>query len=223
MAGEPLSLAELKEWYAAFNTVINAYSGGTIAPLTNPADGSKVLPEHINNAYDKITAMKNDEYLGTQESYYSTFTKVAQGEEITRPDAVPITDTMKKITAIKCRNTTTFTNGYHSHTDKSHTAKSHGTNSHGTQGNGTKSNGNHGNLNNANGCYNNKASGCSGNWCNSSLCYWGAKGDGAYSQGTKGHGALSHTLNTHGVNDHTAKSNESQKDILNVHTTLNKN
>ena len=218
MAGEPLSLTELKEWYAAFNAVINAYGGGTIDPLTDPADGSKVLPEHINNAYDKITAMKNDAYLGTQD-FYSTFTKVATGEEVVRPDSVPITDTMAQIKGIKCRNTTTFTNGYHTNTQKSHSTHSNGAKSNSKNGNGSDSNGNWGNENNANGTY----SGCSTNWCNNGLCYWGAKGNGDWSNGALSHGALSHGVKSNGDNTHSAKSHSSQVDILNVHTTLNKN
>ena len=220
MAGESLSLTELKQWYSTFNTVIKNYSGGTISELATP-DGGAVIPSDINALYDKITAMKNDEFLGTQPTYYSTFTKVAQGELVERTDATPVIDTATKIAAIKCRNTTTFTNGYHSNTQKSHTTNSHGSNSHGTQGNGAKSKGTHGNQNNANGC--NSVSTCSTNWCNNSLCYWGAQGNGTEYNGTNSHGAKSHTVKSHGDNTHSSKSHSTQIDILNVNTTTNKN
>ena len=218
MAGEPLSLEELKTWYTTFNTVITNYGGGTISTLPVPANQAKVLPTDVNNMYDKIQAMKNDEFLGTQ-NFYSTFTKVAQGEIVERADATPIIETAQKIASIKCRNTTTFTNGYHSHTTKSHTNKSHTSQSNGTQSANPKSNGNNGNQNNAHGTY----SGCSTNWCNNGLCYWTQQSNGTYGQGTNTHGTHSHTANSHGANSHTAKSNETQKDILNIHTTYNKN
>lgn len=220
MAGEPLSLTELKEWYTALNTVITNYSGGTISTLTAPADAAKVLPTDINNAYDRIQAMKDDEFLGTQ-NFYSTFTKVAQGEIVERADAAPIVETTKKITAIKCRNTTTYTNQYHSHTEKNNTAMENGTQSHGNQTNGSNSQGTHGNQNNANGQYYNSSK--SNGWKNNSLCYWGTQGNGVWNNGQDQNGANSHTLNSHLTNSHLAKSNEGYKDILNVHTTENKN
>ncbi len=221
MANEPLSLKELKEWYASFNAVINAYSGGTIQPLTDPAEGSKVLPEHINNAYDKITAMQNDEYLKTQ-NFYGTFSsKVAAGEEVKRADATPIITTATQIVNIKCRNTSTFTNGYHTNTQKSHSTHSHGTNYWGNKSNGNDSNGTWGNENNANGC--NSVSSCGTNWCNNSLCYWGTKGYGTWNNGADNNGALSHGEKSNGDNTHAAKSHSGQIDILNVHTTVNKN
>ena len=64
MAGEPLSLAELQTWYNTFNTIINNYGGGEIETLPIP-DGGLIVPSDINNIYDKINAMKNDEYLGS--------------------------------------------------------------------------------------------------------------------------------------------------------------
>lgn len=53
MAGESLSLSELKDWYSKFNAVISSYSGGNIAALTMP-DADKdttVVAGDINKLY----------------------------------------------------------------------------------------------------------------------------------------------------------------------------
>lgn len=219
MAGEKLTLAELKQWYSAFNDIIQNYGGGTISTLATP-DGGEVVPADINNLYDKITAMKNDEFLGTQPTFYDSFTKVASDTLVKRTDANPIINTATKIAAIKCRNTVTYTNQYNSHTNKGNVALSHGTNSHGENGWGTDSNGYDGNQNNAQGYCTQWGN---GHWCNNGLCYWGQYGNGTYGNGALSHGAKSHGTNTHGQHTHGSKSNETYKDILNVHTTYNKN
>lgn len=218
MAGEKLSLQELKNWYAQFNTIIKNCGGGTISQLTTP-DGGLAVPADVNDVYNKITEMKNDTYLGTQADLYTTGTAVAKGGKITRANTTPINTTATQIQSVKCRNTTTFSNGYHTNTKKSHTANSHGADSQGTKYNGEKSNGNHGNQNNAKGTY----AGCGTNWCNNGLCYWSKQGNGAEYNGTQSNGAWSHTTKSNGDNTHSAKSHSTQIDILNVNTTTNKN
>jgi hypothetical protein len=53
MAGESLSLSELKDWYSKFNAVISSYSGGNIAALTMPdADNdTTAVAGDINKLY----------------------------------------------------------------------------------------------------------------------------------------------------------------------------
>jgi hypothetical protein len=65
MAGEPLSLSELKDWYSAFNAVINNYSGGNISALPTP-DGGAAVPSDVNDLYSKIDAFKSETYLKTE-------------------------------------------------------------------------------------------------------------------------------------------------------------
>lgn len=221
MAGEKLSLQELKDWYAQFNTIIKKYGGGSISQLTTP-DGGLAVPADVNDVYNKINEMKNDTYLGSQANLYTTGTAAAKGGKITRASTTPIDTTADKITEkIKCRNTTTFSNGYHTNTKKSHTANSHGADSQGTNYNGARGKGNNNNQNNANGC--SYVSGCKTNWCNNGLCYWGQQSNGNEYNGTQSNGAWSHTIKSNGDNTHSAKSHTTQIDILNVNTTTNKN
>jgi hypothetical protein len=65
MANEPLSLSELKDWYSAFNAVINNYSGGNISALPTP-DGGTVITADINDLYNRIDAFKSETYLRTE-------------------------------------------------------------------------------------------------------------------------------------------------------------
>lgn len=195
-----LDLEELKQWYATFNNIINKYGGGAIGILPEP-DGGLIVPSDVNDLYDRINSMKNDEYLGTLESGYDSVSPVTSGQMINRTSTTPIINTVNKIIDIKCRNTTTFTNLYNSNGDKSN----------GDKGNGTKGNGQWQNENNANGMctpqYGNT------HWCNNSVCYWGDKGNVENTNGT-------HTQGKHTKGE---KTNESQKDILNINTTYNKN
>lgn len=51
MAGESLSLSELKDWYAKFDAVVTSYGGGALSKLGVP-DGGTVVTSDINNLYN---------------------------------------------------------------------------------------------------------------------------------------------------------------------------
>ena len=63
MAGESLSLSELRNWYTAFNNVISNYAS-EIGVLPTP-DWGTAIPSDLNALYDKIDAFKSDTYLKT--------------------------------------------------------------------------------------------------------------------------------------------------------------
>lgn len=155
MANEQLSYDELKSWYDAFNTMISKY-GGDISELTIPADKSHTSASETNKIFNKIEEFTTDEYLKTQLTLYDTdYTLVAAGTKMIRSSLDPIATTATNISAIKCRNSATNTNGYNGN----------GTNRNGTKGNGRKSNnsqtynwnvnGSHTNGSDSNGAYQN--------------------------------------------------------------------
>lgn len=122
MAGESLSLSELKDWYAKFDAVVKNYGGGALSTLGVP-DGGTVVTSDINNLYNQITAFRNDTYFKTQPTLYATdYSIVSSGTTIIRNVVTPISTTITGIAKIKCRNDATNSSG----------TNSHGTNSHGT-------------------------------------------------------------------------------------------
>jgi hypothetical protein len=51
MAGESLSLSELRDWYSKFDAVVTAHGGGALTPLGTP-DGGTIVTSDINNLYN---------------------------------------------------------------------------------------------------------------------------------------------------------------------------
>lgn len=204
MAGESLSLSELKGWYTSFNNVIKAYGGGAIAALSTP-DGGVVVPADINNLYSKITEFKNDTYFKTQPSLYpSSYTNVTSGSKVSRSAITPITTAITGINKIKCRNNAT--NNYGTHT-------------HGEHGNVTCTN-TWWSIQNSNGTRQH------GGTCAVAKNHRGAMGVDVFSFDTNGNNwntYCSWTQHSHGTYSHSQKSNSYKSnttviDILNAHT-----
>lgn len=129
MAGESLSLSELKQWYAAFDAVVTAHGGGALSTLGVP-DGGTAVPSDINNLYNQITAFRNDTYFKTQPTLYATdYSLVSAGTLIQRNVVTPITTTVTGIARIKCRNEATNSSGTNSHGANNHGTCTRGDNS----------------------------------------------------------------------------------------------
>lgn len=158
MANEQLSYDELKSWYDAFNTMISKY-GGNITELAVPTGNSHTLASETNKVFNKIEEFTTDEYLKTQLTLYDTdYTLVAAGTKMIRSSLDPIATTAANISAIKCRNKATNTNGHNGNglnyngtkgyarkTDNGQTYQwnvngkhTNGSDSHGTHQNGSK-------------------------------------------------------------------------------------
>ncbi len=115
MAGESLSLSELKDWYAKFDAVVTNYGGGALSKLGVP-DGGTVVTSDINNLYNQITAFRNDTYFKTQPTLYATdYSIVSAGTKILRSQVTPISTTVTGIAKIKCRNDAAYNHGTNSH------------------------------------------------------------------------------------------------------------
>lgn len=120
---------DLQSWYTSLNTIISNYGPDTINQLSVPADNEEASASHINDFLNKITEMKQDEYLGSIEEIYPSYSLVNKGDLILSNIGKILEDSVgpNYLGRIKCRNKAIY----------SHGACSHGTNSHGTNSHGT--------------------------------------------------------------------------------------
>ena len=102
--------SDLSSYYTSFNTFIASY-GGSITQLTIPAQGSEVVPSNISNLNTKITAFKNDTYLGTQPSFWVVATVPNTGDLLQASSWTNIGTTINNMSQVQCRNTATNSYG----------------------------------------------------------------------------------------------------------------
>ena len=185
--GSSALYSDMQYWYNTLNTILTNY-GGSLGTLTVPSQ-DKIDASDINTLKTKIDNMKQDEYLGSVSSMYTTYSVVSQGTLITATTAnqyTTLVDNLKN--TIKCRNLATNSN----------TTKSHGTNSHVDKTNSTYSHGSNWNENNQNGINSQGVNGASVYFWNG-VCENGRKQNGYDSNGQNQNTTQQHLKNSHGT------------------------
>lgn len=188
-SGNKILQTDIGTLYTNLNTVISNY-GGSIAQLTStPVVGDQVDDSDINDLKDKVTELKNDEFLGTESNLYLTYSITNEGTVLIPSTTIDNLETtiLTNLQKIKCRNTA----------NNSNVQNTHGSNSHTTCSNTFNSNGFRDFIAN---------SFDSGGHCGR----FGSK---------KSFGKKDHGTNTHGTRSNTYKTNTTVKDILNSLTT----
>lgn len=99
--------------YTSFNNFITNY-GGTIAKLTAPAQNAVIDNTHITNLNSKIAEFRNDAYLGSKASWWTSGTAAKDGDLIKASDFNNIKTTVTNMASVKCRNRSQNSSGYHS-------------------------------------------------------------------------------------------------------------
>lgn len=202
MAGESLSLSELRDWYSKFDAVVKNYGGGALSELGVP-DGGTVVTSDINNLYNQITAFRKDTYFKTEPTLYPTdYSIIGSGTLISRNVVTPITTTIAGISQIKCRNQATNTSGINSNGTQSSGTNSSGTNSSGICGSGTCGSGTCGSGTCSSGGYgatNSWTANAHGTLSHGQLggaCTQGEKSSGNCAQGSKSSGTCTNLYNS---------------------------
>ena len=179
--------SDMQYWYNTLNTILTNY-GGSLGTLSVPAQ-DKIDASDINNLKNKIDTMKQDEYLGSVSSMYTTYNVVNQGTLITATTSSQYNTLINNLkNTIKCRNLATNSN----------TTKSHGTNSHVDKTNSTYSHGSNWNENNPNGIQSQGVNGASVYFWNG-VCENGRKENGYDSNGQNQNTTQQHLKNSHGT------------------------
>ena len=101
-------LSDLQSWYSDFNTFISNFAQGVIATLNVPQTNKKAEASDINNLDAKITAFQQDEYLGTQASWWVN-ANVTVGDLITPLSG--LSTTINNFSQVICRNLATNNKG----------------------------------------------------------------------------------------------------------------
>lgn len=217
--GSPLQDEDLQSWYNSLNTIISNYGGGEISQLTVPADNEKAKTSHVNNFFNKMDEMKQDEYLGSVSSIYPTYSIVQSGTLIQSNIGTILSNATNSnyLGQIKCRNKATYSNT----ANKNETCGS-GSNSF-TCGSGVCSSGACGSGFDFVGNFLHAKSNCSSSFCKTfgatvkghhaqtsrthGLYYPNTFcGSGTYSHGTNQHGTNQHGTNLHGTFQHGTNS-----------------
>lgn len=179
--------SDMQYWYNTLNTILTNY-GGSLGTLSVPTQ-DKIDASDINTLKTKIDAMKQDEYLGSVSSMYTTYNVVNQGTLITATTSSQYNTLINNLkNTIKCRNLATNSN----------TTKSHGKNSHTDKTNSTYSHGSNWNENNPNGIQSQGVNGASVYFWNG-VCENGRKENGYDSNGQNQHTTQQHLKNSHGT------------------------
>lgn len=184
-SNSPLLNSDLQSWYTSFNDFITSSKcGGTIAVLSVPANNKKAEASDINNLDAKITAFQQDEYLGTQVSWWPN-AHVNIGDLIS---PLPnLTTVISNFSQVICRNLATNnkgqntnqcdangnhgeccnTNSTNANCCNTNSTNSNCCNTNSTNANCCNTNGNHGNCCNTNGNNGNccNTNGNNGNYC----------------------------------------------------------
>lgn len=182
--GSQILNSDLQSLYSDFNTFISNRAAGVISTLAIPAANKKAEASDINDLNTKIVEFQNDEYLGTQASWWVD-ANVTIGSLIT-----PVTNiltTIDNFSLVACRNKATNnkgentnhcdangnhgeccnTNSTNSNCCNTNSTNANCCNTNSTNGNCCNTNGNHGNCCNANGNHGNccNTNGNNGNQC----------------------------------------------------------
>ena len=102
--------ADMQAWYNAFNAFITSYAS-SIGTLSVPAANKLIEDVDVNNLNTKINAFKNDTYLSTKASWWTSGT-VSDGTAIQPPSF--IVSTISNFQYVKCRNEAQNNKGTHS-------------------------------------------------------------------------------------------------------------
>ena len=201
---------DLINLYTQLNNLLQFSNITSTLPTTDLTSEKKINASDINQICNKFDAMKQDAYLSTVSSMFSTYSTVTSRDQIVAKDITPITTTLKTLTQnVVCKNTATNSNGT---TDNSHGTS---TNNHGSSsdsngsstnrnGSSTDSNGTnsttytHGNGSESNsygsGTFGNKGgNSASGTYTNGTKTK--SNGTGTHSNGTCSNGS---STNSHG-------------------------
>lgn len=229
LSGEKAQKADIDTWYNNLNNIIKNF-GGSISQLTTLTNDKKIAADDINNYFKKMDEMKQDNYLGSDQSIYPIYSLIENGSKIITQTA-QIADSATNSTylgQVKCRNNATNTNTQKSHSTHQNVPLVHGANNHqayahGDLTHGTKTHGAH-----TNGAYSN---GCSQSWISRShgfkshqsgkfrngTCSWGGYSESTNTHSSYSHGDLAHGLHTNSTFQNTNKTNGTFSHLYNSH------
>ena len=103
--------SDINSMYTSFNNFISSYGGGMAGVGNAPGQYTTIYASTITNLNNKIDNFKSDTYLGTQSSWWSKASNVAQGRIIYASDMNPLVTTVSNFSKVKCRNTANNTYG----------------------------------------------------------------------------------------------------------------
>lgn len=138
--GDRVNASTLNSWYNQINIIVNRF--GVSSTLSTINSGTPLDDAHINNMSSSLDTMKQNAYLSTVPSMFTTYgyNSVTAGDLVQWAVADKYTNTLNLLNnTAKFKNTSSYNNGN----------KNNGDRSHGTCTNGTHYNG--GNDNNGNG------------------------------------------------------------------------
>lgn len=181
-----LDINDLVTLYSQLNNLLKFSNITSTLSTDNLNSDKKVGASDINQICTKFDAMKQDEYLSTVSSMFSTYTTVTSKSQIIAEDISPITTTLKTLTQnVVCKNTATNSNGNTTNSNGS-TRDSNGS-SRDSNGSSTNSNGSSTNSNGTNSTtYTNGYGSVSNSYGSGSYTNSGGNAaSGTYTNGTK--------------------------------------